>query len=179
MLSLPADQIADLAQRASEVTLDIFPIAFVGAVNALGEAPERTRLQPDATWPRERREEQPFPAEQARLDPADTRDVVIHARVERHEAAGVDAKPFAGLQIERHNRPAREQLALEPAEQSPIYLRVHVDAIGHEHQRARFGADDIAGSHRHDDRLHVVAQNLVIDHLLTQLSTFPGASSAV
>ena len=56
--------------------------------------------------PVQRREEDAFAAEQRRLDPADELDVVVDARLQRHQAAGVDAQRLAGREIEVMNRAA-------------------------------------------------------------------------
>src|SRR5688500_8981150 len=71
-----------------------------GGVDAIGHAAERQRLQPDAARPLQRGEEDAFAAEQRRLDAADELDVVVHARLQRHQTAGVDAQRFTRLQIE-------------------------------------------------------------------------------
>ena len=41
---------------------------------------------------------------------------------------------------------ARQQLALQPAEKPAFHPGVHLDRVGHEHHRARFGADLVAGA---------------------------------
>ena len=57
-----------------------------------------------------------------------------------------------------------EERALEPADQAAGHPRVHLDALGHERHRARFGAHFVAGAERENDRLHVVADDFVTDH---------------
>src|SRR5690606_13455462 len=55
----------------------------------------------------QRREEDAFTAEERGLDLADELDVVVDARLQRQEAAGVDAQRFAGAEIHVVNRAAR------------------------------------------------------------------------
>ncbi len=43
----------------------------------------------------------PFAAEEARLDAADARDVVVDRRFERHQTAGVDAQPLPRPRLQR------------------------------------------------------------------------------
>jgi hypothetical protein len=57
-----------------------------------------------------------------------------------------------------------EQLPLQAAKKAPFHPRVHLDGVGHEHHRARLGTDFVARIEREDDRLHVVADDLVCDH---------------
>ena len=59
---------------------------------------------------------------------------------------------------------AREQLPLEAAEKPAFHLGVHLDAVGHVHHRAGFGAHLVARRQREDDRLHVVADDFVCHH---------------
>src|SRR5262249_29036091 len=68
--------------------------------DATREARERERLEPDLPGSRQRREEDPFAAEDRRLDLADVLDVVADGRHEGHDAAGVDAHLLAGSELE-------------------------------------------------------------------------------
>src|SRR5213076_759164 len=82
------------------------------------------RLDPHAAGSGHRREEQPFAAEQRRLDAADEFDVVLYRRIERREAAGVDAQLLARLELHRNNRAAavNEHVAgaFEPLKDEPF-----------------------------------------------------------
>ena len=57
---------------------------------------ERQRLEPHLARAAQRREEQALAAEQRGLDAAHHLDVVVHARLHRHDAAGVHAQRLAG-----------------------------------------------------------------------------------
>src|SRR5262245_32423844 len=103
---LATDQVADASERPAEVALDVLLVASIGIVDAIGQPRERQRLKPDAPGSGQRRKEQPFPAEQARLDPADADDVVVDRGIESDEASGVDLEPLAGAELHRHDRPA-------------------------------------------------------------------------
>src|SRR5262245_16180360 len=83
-------------------------------VDASGEPAERQRLQPDATRPRQRREEQSFASKERRLDTAHELEVVVDRWLHRDDAAGVDAKRLACLQVERvdHAASVREAHAV-------------------------------------------------------------------
>ena len=59
---------------------------------------------------------------------------------------------------------AREKFPFQAAEQAALHARVHRDAVGHERHRARLGANLVARPERHNDRLHVVADNFMGDH---------------
>ena len=59
---------------------------------------------------------------------------------------------------------AAQELSLEAAEESPFHLRIHLDAVGHEHHRARFGAHDISRTKCQDDGLHVIADDFMLNH---------------
>jgi hypothetical protein len=58
----------------------------------------------------------------------------------------------------------RQQLSFQPTENASFHPRIHFDRIGHEHHRAGFRADLVAGAKGEDDRLHVVAYDFVADH---------------
>src|SRR5205814_2106237 len=105
-LAVAPNKIAERAQRPAEVALHIFAIALVRAHDAVGEPRERQRLHPDAARAGHRREEQACATEQRRLDAADELDGVADRRIEGDEAAGVDAQPFARLQLHRDDRAA-------------------------------------------------------------------------
>src|SRR5690606_27389978 len=107
--------------------------------DAPGEPRERARLQPPAAGAGERGAEQAVAAEQRGLEPADPLDVVRDARLERHEAAGIEAQRLSRCEIARHDRTAgmneREALAFEllqdealAAEQAGADLLVPRDA---------------------------------------------------
>src|SRR5690606_21097504 len=66
-----------------------------GGDDAVGEAGEGQRLQPDFAGAAQGGEEQTFAAEERGLHPADKCDVVVDAGLESDEAAGVDAAHFA------------------------------------------------------------------------------------
>ena len=70
----------------------------------------------------------------------------------------------AGAEIGQEQALAGENLALQPAEDAAGHARVHLDAVGHERHRPRFGADLVARAHRQDDGLHVVADDFACDH---------------
>ena len=55
-------------------------------------------MQPDSPRPGQCRQEQPFTAEKRVLEAADKLNVVIDARLEGDEAAGVELEGFAGSQ---------------------------------------------------------------------------------
>ena len=57
--------------------------------DSVGEPAERQRLQPHAPGPAQRGEEQPFAAEDRRLDLADVLDVVVDGWLERDDTAGI------------------------------------------------------------------------------------------
>src|SRR4051812_36032331 len=106
---LPAiDQIAEAANAVEDRALFLAPaLALRGrGVDAVRHAAERQGLQPDASGALQRREEDAFPAEQRRLDPADELDVVVDAWLQRDQATGIDAQRFAGGQVEGVNRAA-------------------------------------------------------------------------
>ena len=74
-------------------------------------------------------------------------------------------RPAAGRpEIGDEEALSRQELALEAAEEPAVHLGVHLDLVGHEHHRARFGADLVARRQAEDDRLHVVADDLVCHH---------------
>src|SRR5262245_53423398 len=75
--------------------------------DASGEPAQRQRLQPDATRPAQRREEQTFAAEQRALHSADHLDVVIDRRLKRDDATGVHADDFTRREFAFVNRAAR------------------------------------------------------------------------
>src|SRR5688500_19853758 len=75
--------------------------------NPPGQARERQRLQPDPSRPRERREEEALPAEDRVLETTDHLDVVVHARLEGDDAAGVDLQRLAGGERALEQRAAR------------------------------------------------------------------------
>src|SRR5688500_7744865 len=60
-----------------------------GLVDAVGQAAQRQRLQPDVAGAGQRGEEEPLAAEERRLDLADELDVVVHGRLQGDETAGV------------------------------------------------------------------------------------------
>ena len=70
-----------------------------GRDDAIREAAQRQRLQPDVSGAAQRREEQTFAAEERRFDFADGLDVVLHRRLEGHDAAGVHAQRFADAEL--------------------------------------------------------------------------------
>src|SRR6185369_10525909 len=65
----------------------------------VGEPREGHRLKDHPSGPRERGEEQSFPAEQRRLHPGHELDVVLDACLHRDDAAGVDAQHLARFQL--------------------------------------------------------------------------------
>src|SRR3569833_3236228 len=77
--------------------------------NAVGETGERHRLQQYATRPLQSGEEEPFAAEQGRLDARHHLNVVVDTRVHRDDAAGVHAQPFTRLKIYLVHRARRVQ----------------------------------------------------------------------
>ena len=77
--------------------------------DAVGHAAERQRLQPDPARPPQRRKEQTFTAKQRRLDVADVLNVVIHARLKRHDATGIRPQNLAGTEVTLVNRAAGVQ----------------------------------------------------------------------
>src|SRR3954469_22918822 len=104
---IAADEIADGAECTAEIAAAHFLAAAVlRAEHAVGETREGQRLNPDAARAGQHREEDPFPAENRRLDPADELDVVVDRRIECDETAGVDLQLLAGFQLQRHDRPA-------------------------------------------------------------------------
>src|SRR5262245_55469652 len=62
-----------------------------GPADAVGQPRQRQRLQPHLAGPGERREEESLAAEQGGFHLADELDVVAHARLQRDQAARVDA----------------------------------------------------------------------------------------
>ena len=60
----------------------------------------------------------------------------------------------------------REDLALQAAENAALHARVHLDAVGHVGHRARLGAYFVTRAQREHDRLHVIADDLVADHVM-------------
>ena len=75
----------------------VFALAHGGACqHAAGEAGEGEGLQPDFAGAGEGGQEQAFAAKERVLEPADELDVVIDARLEGDETAGVEFEGFAG-----------------------------------------------------------------------------------
>src|SRR5258705_7979476 len=96
-IRLPPVAVQQVPEPAEERALLAPPAARLGRrrVDTAREAAERKRLKPDSTGPLERREEESLAAEERGLHLAHELDVVLDARLERHEAAGVDAKHLA------------------------------------------------------------------------------------
>ena len=71
-----------------------------GLDDAIGQAAERQRLQPDVARARcSVAKNRPFAAEERGLHAADELDVVVDRRLQRDEAAGVDAQRLARLEL--------------------------------------------------------------------------------
>ena len=68
------------------------------ADDAVGQARQRYRLQPDLARSRQGGEEQAFAAEQGGFDVADVFDIEIHFRRQSNHATGIDAQSLTGLQ---------------------------------------------------------------------------------
>ena len=111
-------------------------------VDAVREAAEGQRLEPHASRASERREEQPFAAEERRLDLADVLDVEVDRRRVGHHAAGVHQQGLPGLQFAPHHSApgmhkgqaiAFELLHDEPlaTEEAHRQLLLEVDPQGH------------------------------------------------
>src|SRR5262245_15332417 len=66
-----------------------------GRDDAVGQPAERERLQPDPAGSAKRRKEEPLSAKQRRFDLAYVLNVVLDRRLERDDAARVDANQFA------------------------------------------------------------------------------------
>src|SRR6185503_1459618 len=95
-----------------------------GSDDAVREAAEWERLQPDAARALQRREEQSFAAEERRFDFSDVLDLVVHRRLKADDAAGVHPNHFAGREgpfVQRaagvHERPT---VALKPLHDEPL-----------------------------------------------------------
>ena len=142
------------------------PVLRRGLVDAVGEAAEGQRLQPDLAGAGQGREEEPLAAEERRLHPADELDVVLHGRLQRHETAGIDAQRFARRQLQRVHHAAgvdeAETVAFEPlhdeafaAEQADADLPLEGDANRHASRRAEervLLADELTAERRQIER---------------------------
>src|SRR4029450_14019282 len=94
---------------------------------------ERQGLQPDLSRAAQRREEEPFAAEERGLDAADHLNVVVHGRLQGDDAARVDPDELARRERALVDRPAGmnegETVPFEPlhdeafaAEEAPAEL---------------------------------------------------------
>src|SRR5262249_19547422 len=164
---ITADQVAQRAERAAEVALHFLAMAAVlRPCNPIRETRKRQRLHPDAAGTGHRRKEQPFSAEERRLDPADELDVVADGGIERHEAAGVHAQALSGFQLDRDDRAAAvdehvagafepledEAFAAEEARPEALgELDVDVDVPGRAQKRVPLAQHGVAGQRHPDD----------------------------
>ena len=92
---------------------------------------ERKRLKPNLAWSGEACEEEPLSAKNSRLDAAYELDVVGHARLERDDTTGVDAKMLADVEPALDGRAAGVQKS-----QAVTFEALHDKAFSAEERHA-------------------------------------------
>src|SRR4030095_6457992 len=101
-LPIAVDQVSEAERAIEDRSLFLAPTAHLwgGAVNAIGHAAERQRLQPHFSRTGERREEDALAAKERRLYFADELDVVGDAWLQRDETTGVNAQRLSNAELE-------------------------------------------------------------------------------
>ncbi len=117
-------------------------------VDPFGQPRERQALDPDAAGAFQRRQQQPFAAEQHAAQPTSKLDVVVDALGERDQAAGIQAQGFV-VQLLADHRSTRvyegQPIAIQTLQDEALAAEeARADALAEAHAdpRAESGAEE-------------------------------------